>query len=70
MRRCVIAVLGLALLVSTVPLFAESNADVEKALQAKEQSGWQAWKDHDKKPFEEMLPNDVVNITGSMDKGK
>ena len=70
MRRCVIAVLGLALLVSAVPLFAESNADVEKALQAKEQSGWQAWKDHDKKPFEEMLPNDVVNITGSMDKGK
>jgi hypothetical protein len=39
MHRTVIAVFGFALLLSAVPLFAESNADMEKALQAKEQSG-------------------------------
>jgi hypothetical protein len=70
MRRSVIGVLVCALLVSAMPLFAESNADVEKALQSKEQSGWQAWKDHDQKAFEGMLPDDAINITGTMDKGK
>ncbi len=71
MRRIVIAALGLAVLLSAMPLFAESNADVEKALQAKEQSGWQAWKDHDKKAFEMLIPDDAINIAGgSMDKGK
>ena len=71
MRCSVIAVLGFALLVSALPLFAESNADLEKALQSKEQAGWQAWKDHDKKTFEEMIPEDAINIAGgTMDKGK
>jgi hypothetical protein len=71
MRRCVIAVLGLGLLISAVPLFAESNAAVERALQSKEQAGWQAWKDHDQKAFEEMIPQDAINIAGgNMDKGK
>ena len=71
MRRSVVAVLGFALLASSMPLFAESSADVEKALQAKEQSGWQAWKDHDKKAFEEILPDESINIAGgTMDKGK
>jgi hypothetical protein len=71
MRRSVVAVLMFALLVSAAPLFAESSADVEKALQSKEQAGWQAWKDHDKKAFDEMIPEDAINITGgTMDKGK
>ena len=71
MRRMVIAVLGLAVLVSGVTLFAESNSDTEKMLQSKEQAGWQAWKDHDKKAFEEMLPDNSINIAGgSVDKGK
>ena len=71
MRRIAVALLGLAVLLSTAPLYAESNTDVEKALQAKEQSGWQAWKDHDKKAFEEMIPEDAINIAGgTMDKGK
>ena len=71
MRRSVIAVVVFALLISVLPLFAESNTDVEKALQSKEQAGWQAWKDHDKKAFEDMIPEDAVNIAGgTMDKGK
>src|ERR1039457_6933177 len=45
-------------------VWAESNADVEKALQSKEQAGWQAWKDHDQKAFEEMIPEDAINIAG------
>ena len=71
MRSNVIAVLVLALLVSAAPLLAESNADVEKALQSKEQMGWQAWKDHDQKVFDQILPDDAINIVGgTMDKGK
>lgn len=71
MRRCVIAVLGFALLVSALPMFAESNADVEKALQTKEQAGWQAWKDHDQKTFDEIIPEDAINIVGgNVQKGK
>lgn len=71
MRRFVIAMLGLAVLLSVVPSFAESPSDTEKMLQSKEQSGWQAWKDHDKKAFDEMLPENSINIAGgSVDKGK
>ncbi len=71
MRRIVVAMLGLAVLLSAAPLYSESNADVEKALQTKEQAGWQAWKDHDQKVFAEMIPDDAINIAGgTMDKGK
>ena len=71
MRRSVMGVLGFALLISALPVFAESNADVEKALQSKEQAGWQAWKDHDKKACDAILSEDAVNIAGgTMDKGK
>lgn len=71
MRRTGMAVLGFALLLSAVQLFAESKDSVEKALQSKEQSGWQAWKDHDQKAFEPILTDDAINIAGGMvDKGK
>ncbi|MFZ0315284.1 MAG: nuclear transport factor 2 family protein [Candidatus Korobacteraceae bacterium] len=71
MRRLVLVTLAVAVVLSAVGLYAESNTDVEKALQSKEQSGWQAWKDHDMKPFEGMLPDNVINIAdGSMTKGK
>ena len=71
MRRIVTAVLGLAVLLSGVALFAESASDTEKMLQSKEQAGWQAWKDHDQKAFEAMLPDNAINIAGgSVDKGK
>ncbi len=64
MRRIVVAMLGLAVLLSAAPLYSESNADVEKALQTKEQAGWQAWKDDDQKVFAEMIPDDAINIAG------
>lgn len=71
MRRIVIAVLGLAVLLSGVQLFAEPTVDTEKMLQSKQQAGWQAWKDHDKTPFAEMIPENSINIAGgSVDKGK
>lgn len=71
MRKIAIAALGFALLVSGAQLFAESASDTEKMLQTKEQSGWQAWKDHDMKPFEEMIPENSINIAGgAVDKGK
>lgn len=56
MRRTIVTVLGFALLLSGIQLFAQKNEAVEKTLQSKEQAGWQAWKDHDKKAMEPMIP--------------
>jgi hypothetical protein len=71
MRRFVVVLAVVALFVSAVPLFAADNQATEKALQAKEQSGWQAWKDHDAKAFDAMLPDKTINITdGGFDKDK
>lgn len=62
MRRLVLAVLAVAVVLSGVMLYAQSNMDVEKALQAKEQAGWQAWKDHNAKPIEDTIPEKSINI--------
>ncbi len=71
MRRIVLTALGFALLLSVAPLYSQSNAAVEKTLQTKEQAGWQAWKNHDAKPVEGMIPSDVINIAdGVVSKGK
>lgn len=71
MRRITLIAIGFALLLSGTQLYAQTNAGVEKALQAKEQAGWQAWKDHNAKPFEEMLPENAINIADGMTtKGK
>lgn len=71
MRATMTSLFGLALLFSSLPMFSQSNDAVEKALQAREQSLWQAWKDHDAKPVEDAIVDPSVNIAGgSMDKGK
>ncbi len=70
MRRLVFAILACALVLSGIPLYAQSNADVEKALEAKEQAGWQAWKDHNAKLIEGMIPENALNIAdGTVTKG-
>ncbi len=70
-RVSVVSMLSFALLLSAVSLQAESKDAVEKALQTKEQAGWQAWKDNDSKAFNEMLPENAVNIAGgTMENGK
>jgi len=66
MHRIPLTALGFALLLSGVPLYSQSNAGVEKALEAKEHAGWQGWKDHTSKPVEAMTPEDVVNIADGM----
>jgi hypothetical protein len=67
----VVSMLSFALLLSAVSLQAQSKEAVEEALQSKEQAGWQAWKDKDTKPFNEMLPENAINIAGGMmDNGK
>ena len=71
MRRIALMALGFALLLSGVQLNAQAQTKTEKALQAKEQSGWQAWKDQDAKPFEQMIPDKAINIVaGTMMQGK
>jgi hypothetical protein len=71
MRRIVLTALGFALLLSAVPLFSQTNASVEKALESKEKMGWQAWKDHDAKPVEPMTPDDALSVAdGGVFKGK
>ena len=44
MRRIALTALGFAVLLSGVQLYSQTNAAVEKALQNKEQAGWQGWK--------------------------
>ena len=62
MRRNVLKAIVFALLVSGVEIYAQTNSGVEKSLEAKEQAGWQAWKDHNAKPVEDMVPKEVINI--------
>ena len=70
-RGFVVSMLSFAVLLSAVSLQAQSKDAVEKALQSKEQAGWQAWKDKDSKAFDEMLPENAINIAGgTMDNGK
>jgi hypothetical protein len=43
---------------------------VEKALQSKEQLGWQAWKDKNVKPLEGIIPENSIDIAdGTVTKG-
>lgn len=71
MRRSIVWMFVVVLLFSTLPLLAESNDATEKALQGKEQSLWQAWKDHNTKPFTEDVAENSINIAGgAMEKGK
>jgi uncharacterized protein (TIGR02246 family) len=66
------------LVLSVAPAFAQANAEAttansasEQKVQNLEQSMWDAWKNHDSKPFEQYLTDDVVNVAGgSVDKGK
>lgn len=71
MRRIALTALGFALLLSGVPLFSQVNATVEKALEGKEQAGWQAWKDHNAKPVEALFTDDSISVAdGGVFKGK
>jgi len=71
MRRIVLTALGTVLLLSAIPLYSQSHADVEKVLEGMEKSGWQGWKDHDPKPTEAMTPdNAIVVADGMVAKGK
>ena len=71
MRATILSILCVAVVLSVMPLCAESNDAVEKTLQSKEQAGWQAWKDHNTKSIEDMVPEDAINIAdGTVTKGK
>lgn len=70
MRRHVVTAIAFALLLSGVEMYAQTNAATEKSLEAKEQAGWQAWKVHNSKPIESMVPQEVINIAdGTVTKG-
>lgn len=70
MRRIVLMALGFTLLFSGVQMYSQTNAAVEKSLEAKEQAGWQAWKDHNPKLIEGMIPEQSLNIAdGTVTKG-
>jgi len=71
MRRIALTALGFALLFSGLPLYSQTNAALEKALEAKEQAGWQGWKDHTSAPVEAMTPEDAIDIAdGTVARGK
>lgn len=66
MRVTLTSVIALVLVMSAVPMCAENNQAAENSLKAKEQAGWQAWKDKDPNSFEDMIPDDVVNVADGM----
>lgn len=71
MRRIPLIAIGFALLLSGMQLYSQTNANVEKALEANEQAGWQGWKDHTSKPVEAMTPENVINIAdGAVARGR
>jgi len=71
MRRIALAALGLAMLLSAVPLFSQANASIEKTLESNEKAGWQAWKDNDVKKAGAWFTNDSISIAdGGVFKGK
>lgn len=72
MRRTFLTMFAFTLLSAAVTqLHAQSNKAVEDALKAKEQLGWQSYKDHNAKPIEEMTPEDSISISdGLVLKGK
>jgi hypothetical protein len=65
---------GVAILLMTLPAFVQAAAAdtaVEAKIAANEKALWDAWKNHDAKPFNEYLSDDAVNIAGGeMRKGK
>ena len=70
MRRLVLTAMAFAVLLSGIELFAQANSATEKSLDAKEQAGWQAWKDHNVEPIRSMVPENSINIAdGSVTKG-
>jgi hypothetical protein len=71
MRRVAFIALASTLLLPGIQLYAQSNMALEKVLAAKEQVGWQAWKDHNAKLIEGMIPDDAIDIAdGATLKGK
>ena len=70
MRRLVLTAMAFALLLSGVELYSQTNSAVEKSLEAKEQAGWQAWKDHNAKLVEGTVPEQSIDIAdGKVTKG-
>ena len=71
MRRLVLTAMAFALLLSAAPLFSQANAAVQKELETKEQAGWEAWKTHNPKLVEDIIPENYIGIAdGAMAKGK
>jgi hypothetical protein len=72
MKKAILSVA--ALLLMALPAFVQAAAAdpaVEAKIAANEKALWDAWKNHDAKPFNEYLSDDAVNIAGGeMQKGK
>lgn len=66
----------LVLALGATMLFAQSgmksgkNAATEHKIQKMETSLWQAWKDHNARPFEEYLTSDSMNLGSTHERGK
>jgi hypothetical protein len=64
------------LLVTSGLMFAQSdmtkdkNSATEQGIQQMEQGLWQAWKNHDAKPFQEHLTDNSLNVNSSVYRGR
>ena len=64
------ATLGATMLFAQSAMKGGKNAATEQEIRKLETSLWQAWKDHNTKPFEENLTGDSIDLGTSPQRGK
>jgi hypothetical protein len=62
--------LGTTMLFVQSGMMSGADTATEHEIQKLETSLWQAWKNHEAKPFEEHLTSDSVNVVASTSRGK
>jgi hypothetical protein len=64
------AALGATMLFAQSGMNGGKNAATEHEIRKLETSLWQAWKNHDARPFEEHLTNNSINLGSTQERGK
>jgi hypothetical protein len=65
-----LAALGATMLFAQSGMKGGKNAATEQEIRKLETSLWQAWKDHNARPFEEHLTGDSINLGTPPERGK
>lgn len=64
------AALGATMLCAQSGMRGGKNTATEQHIQKLETSLWQGWKNHDTRPFEELITNNFINVVSVPQRGK